>query len=127
MSHPQLRSFLNIPVIPLPRILSQLPPPLDHWKNSTNLRQPSKSGQNKRILQPHISNPGRNPIPNSKRHRIPNNNDRNHSITTQILVAVDTVGDAELDTDCICGGDDKHGDDETKPVDVMVGAYAPED
>lgn len=125
MTHSHLRRFLDVLIIPHPRLLPQSPPPLNNGEHSTNLRQPSKRRQDKRILQPHISNPRRDTIPNSKRHCVPDNNHRNHGITTQIFVAIDTVGDAELDTDCVCGSDDEHGDDETEPVDMVVGADAP--
>lgn len=127
MSHPHLHRLLDIPVIPRPRLLPQSSPPLDHGKDSTNLGQPGKSRQNKRILQAHVGDPRRDPIPNSKRHRIPDNDHGNHRITAQVFVTVDTIRDAELNADCVCGGNDEHGDDETEPVDVVVGAYAPKD
>lgn len=127
MRDTQSLAFPHILVIPPLRHRPPALPPLHHHQERQHLRQSRKSRKNKSILIPHIRDPRRNPIINRKTHRIPNNNDRYHSFSTQILVGINAIADAELDAYGVRGGDYAHGEDETEPLDVMRCSYAPED
>lgn len=120
--HPQLRMPSNqLPILhPIP-----LPTPLalpNHQKKDRTCSQPYKRSTNEAILIPKVLQPGSNPIPNSKGHGIPNDDDRSHAIAADVTVCVDKVIDAEGDAGGVAEGCAEHGDDEAEPVDFLGGA-----
>jgi hypothetical protein len=127
MTQPQTLTLLHKLIITLFRQIPPALPPLHNRQKRKNLRQPCKRRQNERILISHILNPGRNAISNRKTHRIPDNNNSNHSLTTQILVRINAIAHTKLHTDGIRSSDDAHGENESEPMDVVRGSYTPED
>lgn len=90
--------------------------PLDEEKDCSNLRHARESRQDERILQAHIGDPRRESVANGERHGVADDDDSDHGLSAQIPVRIDSIADAELDTESESESDDTHGEDTTEPM-----------
>ena len=67
------------------------------------------------------------PVTNSKAHRISHNDDSSHAIATHILITINEIIHTERDADGVRKREESHGEDQTKPLDLVCGADTPED
>jgi hypothetical protein len=125
MDHPAPRHFIHI--APILRH-THFPQPLSvlyHDKDCAHLSQPHKGCRNKAILKPHALNPWCNSIPNSKTHRVTNEDDRDYSFARQRAVRVDAIRNTQLQPYRIRHSDYAHRKNGSKPVRVVRGPDAP--
>ncbi len=66
------------------------------------------------------------PVAHRETHGVSDQNDRDHAITTDVLVGIDAVAHGQLATDGDGGGEHAHGEDETEPMDMVSRSGAPD-
>ncbi len=65
------------------------------------------------------------PVAHSKTHRVPDQDDGNHSISAQIFVRINAVAHRELTPNSDRGTHNSHSEDKSKPMDFMSGPKSP--
>lgn len=107
--------------------LPELFTPLDHNQEHTADSQAYKCRTDETILISKILQPRSDAVPDSKGHRVPNHYARRQSITRYVAVGVDHVRHGERYTHCIRERGRPHRKHQSKPVNFVRGAHAPED
>lgn len=114
------------PILPTRPHPQPLAPPNHNQKHSTS-RHTHKSSTNEAIPRTQPIQPRRNPIPNSKAHRIADNDHGRHAITTNRRVTINEIVHTQRNAASITESSAAHGDNEAEPVDMVSSAYTPED
>lgn len=96
-----------------------------HNQESGKTEQANKRSGNKGILQTLVLHPGRNTITNCKTHDVSNYDNGSNSLARNLMVAVYNISNS-IDTakDTQASSDSK-ADNDSKPVDAMIGAHTP--
>lgn len=124
MYHPLTRHLIHILLVPRRTVPPQPLPKLHEDEESSTLSHTRKSSNEEGILQPHVRHPRSNAVADSKAHGVAHKDDRHHCLSGKVLVAVDAVGDGELETDRVRESDHTHCKYAAEPLDVVCGTFA---
>ncbi len=96
MCNTQAFALLHELVIPPFRCDSPTLSPFVDTQERQDLSKTSECCDNGSVLIPHIRDPGRNAIIDSKAHRVAYDNNRDHRLATQVFVGINAIAHAEL-------------------------------